>query len=374
MKMKKNLSLIALLTALTALSAEARTYDNIIRPYTSARSTAMGGVRYTTGIFDENFFGNPAKTSDNPHWRLDIINLLLEVNSGAISNVGDLTKSGDTIENVAATAGTNNHVRIQTVIPAFYSPHFFSKRNSFAVGLIHSTQADIGLRKNMSLEPNVFTDLGPAVSFSRKFMKDDVIAVGVTAHYVYRIATRGEFSTIDYIKGNNFKSVKDVAGEGADADLDIGIRHNIHWSPKGWKFQDAFAINNVKGGKYDQKIDLLSGSQPLPTSQPRTFNAGLSARKDGLLGFGSAVLAFEIQDIGNNSNGSLFRTLHMGGEFSLKDWVFLRAGLNQGYIAAGVGLDLPVLKLDVSTYGEEMSLNTGGQEDRRYALRLGIAL
>lgn len=372
--MKKVLFLTALMVTLATLSAEARTYNNIIRPYTSARSSAMGGVVYSTGIYDENFFGNPAKNSDNPKWRIDILNLLFEVNSGSISNIGSLTKSGDTIENVASTAGSNNHVRIQTILPAYYSPHFLSERNAFAVGLIHSTQADIGLRRTMSLEPNVFTDIGPAVSFSRKFLPEDTLAVGVTLHYVYRAATRENFSTIDYIKGSNFNSVKNIAGEGADADLDLGMRHNIHWAPKGWQLQDAFTINNVKGGKYDQKLNILSGDQPLPVSQPRTFNFALAGRKPNFLGFHSSVLAFEIQDIGNNSGGSLFRLLHMGGELGLTDTFFLRTGLNQGYFSLGFGLDLPILKFDLSTYGEEMSLNTGGKEDRRYALRLGFSI
>jgi hypothetical protein len=377
MKMNKSLSLplalVALLT-LAASNAEARSYDNIIRPYTSVRSTGMGGVTYTTGQFDENFFGNPAKTSDNPHWRLDIVNLVLEVNSGSMSNIGKLTKGGDTISNVASTAGTNNHVRIQTVIPAFYTPHFFDARNALAVGLVHSTQADIGLRKDMALEPNVFTDIGPAVTFSRKFLHDETLAVGVTAHYVYRVATRGDFSTIDYIKGNNFKSVKDIAGEGADADADLGMRHNIHWTPAGFQLQDAFTINNVKGGKYDQKLNLIPGDQPLPVSQPRTYNAGVAARKPGFLGFSTSTFAFELQDIGNNSGGSPFRLVHFGGEFGVKDHLYLRAGVNQGYLCAGVGFDLPLLKIDLSTYGEEMSLNAGGQEDRRYALRFGLSL
>jgi len=372
--MKKNLLSILILAALVSLSAEARTYSNIIRPYTSARATAMGGVLYSTGEYDENFFGNPARTSDNRTWRLDILDILVEVNSGAIQNFNSYTKSGDKVANVASTAGTNNHVRFQTVIPAFYTPHFFDRRNAFAVGLVTSTQADIGLRKNMSIEPNAFTDIGPALTFSRKFMHDESIAIGVTAHYVYRVATRGDFSTIDYIKGNNFKSTSNVAGEGADADADLGMTHKIHWAPKGWHFQDAFTINNVKGGQYKQKLDLLKGDQPPPPSQPRTFNTGLAARKPGFLGFSTSTFAFEVQDIGNNEGGSLFRLLHLGGEFGIGDWVYLRAGINQGYLAGGIGLDFSVLKLDLSTYGEEMSLNAGGQEDRRYALRIGIAL
>jgi len=310
----------------------------------------------------------------NQRWRLDIINLMVELNSGSISNVGKLTKAGDKIENLATTAGTNNHVRIQTVIPAFYSPRFLSQRTAVAVGLIQSTQADIGLRKNMSLEPNVFMDIGPAVTVARKFTKDDRVAVGVTAHYVYRAATRETFSTVDYIRGTSFRSVSDIAGEGSKIDFDIGARHNIAWQPKGWDLQSALAINNVIGGKYKSGLDLISGTQPEPLKLPRTVNAGLAARKSSLWGLGATTLAFEVQDIGNNANGSLFRMLHLGGEFALKDTIFLRAGINQGYFCGGVGFDLPILKIDLATYGEEMSLNAGGQEDRRYALRFGIAI
>ncbi|MBC7387153.1 MAG: hypothetical protein H7301_13460 [Cryobacterium sp.] len=357
-----------------AENAEARTYDNIIRPYVSARAAAMGGVRYSTGLFDENFFANPARTGDNPYWRLDIVNVLVELNSGSISNVSKLTKGGDKIENLASTAGTNNHVRIQTVIPAFYSPHFFSDRNALAIGLVQSTQADIGLRKNMSLEPDVFMDIGPAVSFSRKFMKDDRLAVGVTAHYTYRAATRETFSTIDYIKGTSFKSVKDIAGEGNKVDFDLGARHNVAWSPKDWKLQTAFAINNFLGSSYKEGLDLISGVQAVPVKQPRTVNAGVSASKDGAFGFSGATFAFEVQDVGNNSGGSLFRTLHLGGELHARRILFLRAGINQGYLSGGVGLDFPLLKIDFTTYGEEMSLNAGGMEDRRYAVRLGLQI
>lgn len=377
MKMKKySLLSLASFAALTlnAVQAEARSYDNIIRPYQSVRASAMGGVRYSTGIFDENFFGNPARIVDNPHWRLDIVNIMVELNSGSITNVGKLTQAGDKIDNLASTAGTNNHVRIQTVIPAFYTPRFFSERNALAIGLIHSTQADIGLRKNMSIEPNVFSDIGPAVSFARRFLKDDRLSVGINARYTYRIATKQTFSTIDYIQGKSFKSVKDIAGQGSKADFDLGARHNIAWSPKGWKLQSAFAVNNVIGSEYKAGPELIKGATDVPVKLPRTFNAGIAASKDGAFGFSGATFAFEIQDVGNNKNGSLFRLLHLGGELHVKKTLFFRGGINQGYLAAGIGLDFPVLKIDVSTYGEEMSLNAGGMEDRRYALRLGFLL
>ena len=49
-----------------ALSPSAHALDQIIRPYQSVRSAGMGGVRITTGLYDENFFNNPARVTANP--------------------------------------------------------------------------------------------------------------------------------------------------------------------------------------------------------------------------------------------------------------------------------------------------------------------
>jgi hypothetical protein len=376
--MKNTTKLALCLTSASLLAPFAaqaeRTYNNIIRPYQSARSVGMGGVRYTTGLYDENFFANPARVIDSPKWRIDIVNIMVELNSGAISNIDKITGGGDEIDKLASTAGSNNHVRVQTVIPAYYSHAFGNGRYAAALGLVTSMQGDIGLRRNMSLEPNVFTDVGPALTVARRFLKEDRLAIGVTAHYMYRLATQNSFSTVDYIKGNKFN--KDTAmGEGSRMDFDVGARHDLAWKPKGWEFQAALAMNNVTGTSYKaNKPDLVSGSQPKPPRQPRTLNTGVSATKEGFLHFTKGTFAFEIQDIGNNDGGSLFRLLHIGGELAVKDYIFLRGGINQGYFCAGVGFDLPVLKLDLATYGEEMSLNTGGLEDRRYALRFGLAI
>lgn len=373
-KILSTLSLSILSLSLVSNDARAdRTYADIIRPFLSARSASMGGVRYSTGLYEENFFANPARMIDNPHWRIDILNLTVEANSGTIKNMNKVTKGGDAVENLADTAGENNHVRVQMVLPAYYSKAFWDGNWAAAVGIVANSQGDIGLRRNMSLEPTEFTDVGPVATIARKLLHDRM-AVGLTAHYMYRAATRNTFTTVDYIRGTKFNA-QNAMGEGSMLDFDIGMRHDIAWEPLGFQLQAAFAIDDVAGGKFTaNKPDLITGAQPAPLSQPRTYNAGLSAKKEGFLGFTEGLFALEVQDIGNNSGGSVFRTLHMGGELHVKETIYLRAGLNQGYLAAGVGFDLPLLKIDLGTYGEEMTLNAGGLEDRRYLLRLGIAL
>jgi hypothetical protein len=52
----------------------------------------------------------------------------------------------------------------------------------------------------------------------------------------------------------------------------------------------------------------------------------------------------------------------------------LRAGLNQGYIAAGFGMDFGLFKFDVATYGVELGVYAGQQQDRRYMAQMSMEL
>jgi len=42
--------------AVLSISMRSEAVDQITRPYQSVRSAGMGGVRITTGLYDENFF------------------------------------------------------------------------------------------------------------------------------------------------------------------------------------------------------------------------------------------------------------------------------------------------------------------------------
>lgn len=370
-KMKSIKILVLLFCAQTTSHAVA--YDNIIRPFQTIRGAAMGNVRYTTGLYEENLFSNPARTADNPTWRLDVFNTSFEVNSALISNLDAVTGGGDDIDAAADAAGDNHHLRVQTLFPAVYFPRIFSSKNSLAIGLFTSTQLDAGLRRNLALEPQTYVDAGLVVSLARRI--NERVNVGVNLRAMQRIASDGSFSTIDYIRTQSFDTFVDNAGEGTIIDFDAGVTHDIPWKPMGWQLQSAFAVNNILGGKPNKyaEIDLVDKAGLAAPKNPRTFNIGISGSKPFLI-FSNFTGAFEITDIGNNPNGSMFRTFHFGAEGSLKDWIMLRAGINQGYLCAGIGFDLPVLDIELATYGEEMSLNVGGQEDRRYAMNIKIAI
>jgi hypothetical protein len=380
----------------------------------------MGGVLLTTGLYDQNFFGNPARATANPKWRVGLLDVTVEASNATFSTASSLVDGKDVISKLAEHAGDNNHARIQTAFPSLYLPNVGGGKWSYQFApLLLSLQADAGIRRSYSVSPNVIADVGPAFTVARKFRigptgsaraiaaekkakpakaagkdapldeaKSDVpaapaaeppptgdepdnLSVGVTAHATYRVATRSDFGLVDLIRGQSF-GVKD-GGDGAHLEFDLGSTYLLPMHPAGLDLEVAAAINNLLGGNYS---NLSKGSTEItgdPVPQPRSFGAGFAVKKDSIGRFGQTVAALEFTDFGNNANGSLFRTVHLGAEtrFSV---LAVRLGLNQGYLAGGLGLDLKVLQLDLATYGEEMSLNVGGKEDRRYAVHLAFSI
>jgi hypothetical protein len=195
--------------------------DQIIRPYQTVREDGMGGVKLTTGIYDENFFGNPARAADDPTWRISLFDVQLETNSGFISNVNSFTSSSsnNTFGKIADTAGTNNHGRFETAFPAYYLGRTNEHRKwTVALGLFSSVQADVEARNNYSIDPTVFVDVGPALTFAYRFL-DDALAVGITGHAAYRVATN-QTITIDNLLNGGY-APKDIAGHGGLVDADL---------------------------------------------------------------------------------------------------------------------------------------------------------
>jgi hypothetical protein len=362
-----------------AASFPAYAQDLIVRPYQSTRAAGMGDVRYTTGLYDENFFANPARVTANPTWRFTVLDVMGEVSAPVPGAIGGLTHGGsDYFTEIGNNAGENYHARFQTVFPALYLPPGEDGKWGFGVGLITSTQADINFRRSFNIDPSVITDIGPAVTVGRRFMHDNELSIGVTGHVMYRLSSNTGFTFVDLIQGRTLSPSK-TGGQGTGADFDVGATYDfVHFHPWNLTFSTAVTVNDVLDGqfsnvKFTPIHDSNGNPEPAnkPIAQPRTFNIGGAARKPTLWILHDTVAALEFTDFGNNTNGSFYRTIHLGGE---THWgIFAgRAGINQGYLCAGFGVDLKLIEINVATYGEELSLNDGGLEDRRYALEVAL--
>ncbi len=356
--------------ALSFVSPSAQALDNIIRPYQGIRSSGMGGVLLSTGLYDENFFGNPARTSANPIWRLSLVQVQLETDYNFVNQVRTIMNDSDKVSALSNSVGDVAHGRIQTAMPSVYIPHL--GRMSYAFGILTSTQTDVVIHRFYGIEPSVIVDVGPALSVSETFMDEGRLAIGATAHVMARANTKTDYSLNDWLRGKN-PSLNNIGQSGAQYDFDIGSTYRVNWMPLGFKVTPAVAINNILDGRFSNlklKPGADSFSHPA-RSQPRTFGGGCSFTRDELWKFTNATFAVDVRDIGNNKNGSYFRLIHFGGEVNY-GILAPRAGINQGYLSAGLGINMPIMTLDFATYGEEMTLNPGGIEDRRYAVQVGF--
>lgn len=366
--LNRSLVLLPLTFTLASLSASA---DPIVKQYQSVRTSGMGGVKLLTGLYDENFYGNPARTMANDKFRITVFDLTLEGNSNLSTTANAASKSGDVLSNIGSTAGNNNHFRIQTSFPSVYIPAGDDGKNSYAFGLLTSTQGDIDLHRYFQPTFPVIADIGPALSFARRFFPDNSLVVGTTLHATYRAAFQQNFTLVDLIHGSNLPSINS-ASDGIILDDDLGATYVLPIAPLDFKITAGAAINNVLGGTTTLSVHLAPAKINPPT-QPRTLGFGASASRDSLGPFTNFLLSFEVQDIGNNPDGSLYRTIHIGSEarFGI---LLPRIGINQGYVGAGLGIDLRHFTIDLATYGEELTLDSGISEDRRYVARIAFQI
>ncbi len=341
--------------------------ENIIRPYQGVRSSGMGGVKLTTGFYEENFWGNPARATANPERKIQLFDLSLETTFTTIKNISSIiggSGGSDLLGKLSSVTGKNNHVRTQITFPGIYVP---LEKMSYALAIQVATQADIDIRKSYSIDPGFVTDVGPSFTVARKFLEGDELSVGLTAHLTYRISSKEGYSFVDFIKGKSLSPTQN-GGEGTQLDFDLGGTYQLPWKWKEWDFGTSLAINNLLGGKFSNISIHPLNLGSLPTAQPRTLGLGVVAHKEEVWKFSNLVLALEFTDIGNNTNGSLWRTIHIGSETHF-GVLAPRLGINQGYLCLGFGVQFKAFIMDFATYGEEMSLNAGGLEDRRFALR-----
>lgn len=359
--------IIALLLCTGLNSAYA--LDGITRPYLSVRSTGMGGVRMTTGLYDENFFNNPARVTANPESKFTLVEVAAETNLATATFVPSLLSSSNPLSTALGTLGVPLHARVQFVLPAYYlAPHGFRKYG-LAFGITSSFQLDAIVRRNFEADVRAFEDIGLSVTYGRKLLAYDTLSVGITSHVIARGGINAALSLFDLLNGVAI-NLPSFVSVGSMIDFDLGATYRLFHFRR-FDINVGAAVQNILGGAYNNLPVSIPQFSSSTTAQPRSFGGGVSLTREKFLIFKDSVLALEMTDIGNNGVGSIYKLTHLGGETNLGP-LALRAGLNQGYWTAGIGFNLKYLTLDATSYGEELGLNAGDREDRRYAVNLGL--
>nr|BFD68270.1 hypothetical protein HAGR004_32920 [Bdellovibrio sp. HAGR004] len=107
-----------------------------------------------------------------------------------------------------------------------------------------------------------------------------------------------------------------------------------------------------------------------PSHIPQNLGAGVSLGVD-LPGL-DWVIALEGQHL-LDPDIQIGKKLHLGTEISLP-FLDLRAGVNQGYVSYGVGMDFFIFRIDAASYTEELGVYPGQSADNRIMVGLSIDL
>ena len=371
--MNKTFLILPFLGLLNVSTAQA--YSPIIHDFHSVRAAGMGDVRYTTGLYEENFYANPARVTENPEIQLQLPKLSFEAGSSAIGTIGSLMKSGnDGLSRFSSAVGEPLSARFQLVFPAYYKKEFITENWSLGVGMLVSAQTVAFMSQSGEIDPTTLLNAGPSFTLGRRLLEEHRLSVGLTARTEFRASSGSVFGISDFLTGAKTMNQALRGGSGFGLDFDLGTSFRPHWTWLGFQYEVGAAINNILGGKYTNLGGRISGWANDPIPSPISYNFGVSATRKNLFIFDSLLYAIELSDLGPaNAGGSIFRCVHLGSEAK---WHALaaRLGVNQGYFTAGFGVNAGFVDLNLATYGEELALNAGVMEDRRYALELGFQL
>jgi hypothetical protein len=353
--MKKYLGFILLLTFLYSWNICAKELPYI---YKGSRPLGMGGTFIALSDDANALFYNPAGLANIKENRVSLINLEIEGSKKAY-NINKDAGNVDTDSSIEVANFLQEHLgdygHIATSIFSNYT------RPNFAFGLISTVKSNIQVRDRQypKLSVDAIGDGGVGTGYAYSFL-DNNLLIGSNLKYLYRESIEHEYSIAD-ITTHDFKSrLRDDLHHGSGVLLDLGIIYKIQSSQEGGSqepLQLGMSVSNLIGNKLGDAEDL----------DPH-IDLGISKR------FSDLTLAADYVDIFGQlgEDQDVGKRIHLGIEYSLNKILSLRAGVNQGYITFGVGVEAKNVQFDLVTYAEEVGTHSGQQKDRRYLLRFGV--
>ena len=129
---------------------------------------------------------------------------------------------------------------------------------------------------------------------------------------------------------------------------------------------------------------LLSPSFAVVLQNITALDFGVLGKIPQQLNVGAAVnpnfwiikttFAVEVDDLTKNVEGEkdLYKRTHLGAEFRFPKILAIRAGISEGYLTAGIGIDLWIVAINYATYAEELGVFSGQRADRRHVAQVSL--
>jgi hypothetical protein len=374
--MKKIILLVLILTSPVFAVKE---YYSLTR---SIRSLGMGGAFYGLSNDEYALFYNPAGLSlytGEAGGMLRINAQAAPDSLSAFKTLSDLTKSSNTI---SRTVDALQKYQGKPLYAGAGLLPFFHMKNFGVALLLADTKTDLailGKELDTSVDLTAISDSGLVVGYGRSIPGLEDLHVGINAKFIFRAGGKKVFSVLDIAQNRSVNlSPKDLGGAGAGVDFDLGSTYELHGLPWGIANRISLSLNNLVASSFT--ISRTGGRPPQLT---RMASLGYYTVFEGwefidnfhvLLDLAEFNLGGESDTDYGARTGSIWKHVNIGVEMPMSFFA-LRAGLHQGYLTAGFGLNLTYVKLDFATYEEELSHSGPGRlGSRRFALSLALGM
>jgi len=395
-----------LFLAITALTL-AGTLAATERPMAVRGARALGmGDAFTAMADDQNvFFYNPAGIVQRTGSALTLLDLPVTVGDDVTKIIDFISDNEDDLNNFdtllpARQAELINQINrdLVSLRPTFgvgapnlsYLSGPIGGGFFWGAGLFGQADGRVGFVYDVitpSLYYDINVDVSPRVVAAKHFEGLPILpghlGVGATLKYLQR--GQASDSRVSFLQLDSYDTPPFQRGKGYG--LDLGAlyqptsRINVAatWMDFGGT-QLTFDAKAAEDG-FDAKPARTDGI-------PQRLNVGV-AWTPARLGFGPIglptgdrlTLAADVRDILNEDSKVLLdggliadsagKHIHLGAEYR---WWFLRfrAGANQGYATAGLGIDIPVLKLDYAFFSDEEGDFAGSLKHSAHIVSLAL--
>lgn len=321
--------------------------------------TAMPGTDFNAQFY------NPAAINDyekkrhylflNPQGDFDtgIFSLVSDVLDLADDLDTSATDSGDiNVFNTFFNANAGEFHRVATNMPLFHIRHKY-----YAAGLIMDSQSTFSLRNRAFPNLEMKTEnIAGVVGGSAYGFFDEALQVGGNLKFLYQVGLESQVTTNDILNND----LADILGwsqwdKGFGVGVDLGAKYQLPWLKEMLNPTVSLVIQDVVGTYF------TGGAPKLPMSV--TAGGGIFHEWKEF----KFKLLTDFREL--NHREDILKKFHVGVEVEspkiIRSTFAVRAGCNQGYPAAGLSMNFPIVGVHFAFYGEEMGEFTHSKANYR---------
>lgn len=370
----RGLFAITLTAALgTATSLSGATSSKRLRPWThyGIRPLAMGNAFVAVADDYNSIFYNPAGLARIKSFDGEVINPRVELSKSVgelAKNVANLSSGSSTsavIDLIEQNTGKDQHLSLGL------APHLIFPNFGFGIGA--NSEASFAWHRSLAID--ILAGLDVVLPISLAFNAfEDRLSIGASIKGRMRTGVDDRFSMDDFsafTSSNKDNPDQPTLDDYVSGGYGVGADFGLLFTPTDVMEPTlGISVTDIGGTPFTTPSNLKNYAST-PEIVEQSINLGFSLKpvKQGPF---QVLTTMDVHSI--NQGFSFSKKLNFGVEASYGSWAKLQTGLHQGYLSAGMLLDIGFFNLSLATYGVELSEYAGYREQRRYTAQIKFLL